>query len=277
MAKKVAVGSQYLQLDVSCVRPNEWNPNTMPPEYLGRLHNGIERLLAKTGTIPPIVVRPAPNSPGKYEIIDGFHRWKVVKKLGRPVVDAFVLDVDDAQARILTDTLNYLRGEPDPQKRGEMFADILTADATLSIEDLAKLVPQDSEQIGEMVASAGIDLSVFQEILDRSAADEEPSEEERWVTMNFTVPASVAQIVDTELSRISNVLTGKQRRLRALEYMAINSALTPLDSVTGAVAERAHAAAAAAEKEESEKDVKQTSKLRELQAKAQAKTRKAGH
>lgn len=220
-----------LTLDIDAVKPNTWNPNSMAPEFQARLVAGISRLLDKTGSIPPIVVRPAAGSPGMYEIIDGFHRWKALKKLNRKTVDSFVLNVDDAQARLLTDTLNYLRGNPDNDKRGRMLAEILMGDETLTVADLALLVPKDEAQLEDLIAASDLDTSVLSDLLSRSSSKDvstEDKDEEQWVTLNFSLPLAAATVVEKELDRLSEALEGKAKRMRALEYMAVNSSLTPL-------------------------------------------------
>lgn len=270
MAKKPEAGPKYLQVEVGKIVPNDWNPNSLPPEYQGRLQNGIVRLLERTGTIPPIVVRPHPKVSGSYEIIDGYHRWMVIKKLKKPNIDAFVLDVDDAQARLLTDTLNYLRGEPDEGKRGKMLSEILSYDKSLTVEDLEKLIPKDADQIIDIISAADIDLNVLDEVLSRTnkPEDGDEPEEERWVALNFNVPSSVAAIVERELDRLAGVLTGKQRRMRALEYMAVNSSFCSLDDVAKKASEDAARAAVPT------KD--QPSKLDILKEKAKAKAQRKG-
>lgn len=230
-AVRPKAGGKTLALDIDSVKPNTWNPNSMAPELQARLVAGITRLLDKTGAIPPIVVRPAPGSPGMYEIIDGFHRWKVLKKLNQKTVDSFVLNVDDAQARLLTDTLNYLRGSPDNDKRGRMLAEILMGDESLTVADLALLVPKDAAQLEDLIAASDLDTSVLADLLSRSStkdATDDDKDEEKWVTLNFSLPLEAATIVERELDRLAESLEGKAKRMRALEFMAVNSSQTPL-------------------------------------------------
>jgi ParB-like chromosome segregation protein Spo0J len=166
-----------------------------------------------------------------YEIIDGSHRWKALKKLNQKTVDSFVLNVDDAQARLLTDTLNYLRGSPDNDKRGRMLAEILMGDESLTVADLALLVPKDAAQLEDLIAASDLDTAVLADLLARSSTKDvtdDDKEEEKWVTLNFSLPLEAATIVERELDRLSESLEGKAKRMRALEFMAVNSSQTPL-------------------------------------------------
>jgi hypothetical protein len=209
-----------------------------------KLEEGMKQVVLQQGRLPPIVVRDHPDQAGQFEIIDGFHRWKVVKKLKRPQIDIFSLGkVTESMARILTVTFNRIHGESDPDKYPVLIAQAIEANPDLSLEDLAKLLPETADQLQEVIDSSQVALDLLADIInDRKAAaaaeagDDDVVDPERWVTLKFNVPVEVAAIIERELDRIEATLAGKERRMRALEFAFVNSSLTPLEDVQTGVA-----------------------------------------
>lgn len=220
-----------LDAPVAKLHPNTWNPNVMDKETLKKLRRGIEMVIEQTGTIPPVIVRPHPTLRGDYEIIDGYHRWMVYRDLKHFTIPARVLDVDDKTARILTDTLNYLRGQPDEEKYSEFLADLVTNQGA-TLEELGSLLPESEDEIQNIleVSQAGLGaLSIIEENAKASEKEITLDDENTWLTLSFDVSAAMAKPIEREIDRIAATLTGKNRRGRALEYMAAMSATTPVE------------------------------------------------
>jgi len=98
-----------IKVDINELRPNSWNPNQMDHEIYEKERESLE----KFGYVQPITVRQVEESAG-FEIIDGFHRWKLLKELGWEDVEVNTLGkISESQAKQLTLILNHLRGEPD--------------------------------------------------------------------------------------------------------------------------------------------------------------------
>lgn len=100
------------ELDVRDLLPALWNANKVPRETLQRIKNSIRQY----GIVENLVVRPHPEFPGKYEILSGNHRQKIFKQLGIKTAPCHLVELDDAMARVLAQTLNRTRGADDPQK-----------------------------------------------------------------------------------------------------------------------------------------------------------------
>ncbi|TVQ53438.1 MAG: hypothetical protein EA377_07955 [Phycisphaerales bacterium] len=97
------------------------------PDNANRMTSGDRaKLMAhvrETGRYPAIIVRPHPdpNRDGDYQVLDGHHRLEVLRELGYERANCEVWDVTDDQATLLLLTLNRLRGEDDPEKRGALI------------------------------------------------------------------------------------------------------------------------------------------------------------
>lgn len=81
----------------------------------------------------PILVRPVAD--GKYELIDGEHRIKVVKEMGWTKIPAIIGTTDENKAAILNFLANTARGTQNPVDIAEALDK--TKQAGLSIEELS--------------------------------------------------------------------------------------------------------------------------------------------
>lgn len=219
-------------LPIGDLVPNTWNHNVMEPAEYKKLKAMIQHSYEETGKLAtPIVVRTHPTQQGKWEIIDGAHRWKACGELGRTEVDVWIYDpCSDKMARFLTDMLNYLRGAPNPEKQVEFYKEL--GEMGVSKDEMAKFTSITREELDELIEANDIDI----ESVDVTVPGEEDDEEEEkkatdWLELKFLVPKEAAEVVEAELARIGDTLEGKNVRGRALEFMAVQSAQTPLEDV----------------------------------------------
>ncbi len=70
----------------------------------------------------PILVRPAPNSPGMFEVIAGSRRLAAARELGWKKVDARVVNADEVDALCMSLDENEKRGDLSAKELGEVIA-----------------------------------------------------------------------------------------------------------------------------------------------------------
>src|SRR3989442_1264884 len=102
--------------------PHPLNSNVMPPYLQAKLWAHIKR----TGRYPFLVVRPHPDEPGKYQVLDGHHRVAVLRDLGHTEARCDVWQVDDREAKLLLATLNRLQGQDLPRRRAQLLHELLS-------------------------------------------------------------------------------------------------------------------------------------------------------
>lgn len=214
------------RLKVSSCIPNTWNPNRMDSVTLEKLGN----LIDKMGFVIPIVVRPHPTKSRKYQIVDGYHRWSLFNDRGERRIDAVIIDVDRDTAMVLTNALNYIRGQPDPEDYASYYQELLSS-STMQIEELERYVPESAGEIEHLLDNYNLTVEdvVLPDDVDEPKAPPDPLDD-AFMEMKFTVPVAAAEVIEAEITRIAATLRGKNVRGRALEFVAVLSAQTPLES-----------------------------------------------
>ena len=91
-----------LDLPISPIRAPDWNSNEMDPDMRNRLRHSIERF----GLLAPLLVKRV--RAAQYETIGGSQRLSVLRDMSAEVVPCVVVELDDADARLLRDLLAQL-------------------------------------------------------------------------------------------------------------------------------------------------------------------------
>jgi ParB family chromosome partitioning protein len=124
---------QILSLPLGQIKVAPWNANQMDLPLLVKLKRSVRRF----GLAGVLVVRPVTDD--CYEVLSGNQRLQVLLDLGWESVPCVVLAVDDAEARLLAQTLNRLHGSDDLGLRDELLQSILRE---LPQEEVLSLLPE---------------------------------------------------------------------------------------------------------------------------------------
>jgi len=108
-----------MKIPINLIIPNDFNPNEMLDSNYSTLKDDIYR----NGLTYPIVVRPLHN--GKFEIVDGFHRWKACKELGWSDIPCSIEKISREVAQIRNYRLNKERGNLNPFKEAQLFLEFV--------------------------------------------------------------------------------------------------------------------------------------------------------
>ena len=85
-------GEQVLQLSLTAVAPNPHQPRRAFDE--GKMRE-LAASVKEQGVLQPILVRPATESPDKYEIVAGERRWRAAQLAGLAQIPAIVKPLED--------------------------------------------------------------------------------------------------------------------------------------------------------------------------------------
>lgn len=199
---------RLLLVPLDRLRPHPANANVMDEDRLVKLAENIKR----EGNYPPLVVRPHPDEPGCYELLDGHQRGEALRRLGHDKSRCYVWPCDDHTALVLLATLNRLEGQDDPLKRAELLRELT---ALASLEDLAQLLPEDAAAIRDSLELLNLDLDELLADLQREGG---PAPGVRAIT--FAVTAEDEAVIEEAIAAAVEHFEGKNRRGRALALIA---------------------------------------------------------
>lgn len=157
-----AVQGEPLTVAHTAVRPNRYNYNKQNPATFNKL---VESMRTFGFTLPIIVRRLGK---GRWEIIDGEHRWRAAKELAMTEVRIIDLgEVSDERAKQLTIILNELGGSPDQVRLADLLRDINT---DVSFDELLKVMPYSEKELDALIGS--VDFS-FDSLSDEDTRSKE--------------------------------------------------------------------------------------------------------
>lgn len=118
-----ALDGEYQELPVDRLDFTSWNPNEMDEGEETLLAENVQQL----GFIDPIQVVPLTN--GRYRVIGGEHRVRVMAKLGRTVIPCISLTdakwQDEDLQKFVSVRLNVLRGKLNPEKMLKLYQEMV--------------------------------------------------------------------------------------------------------------------------------------------------------
>src|SRR5439155_5246864 len=126
---------QAEQIPLSRLRAAPWNANRVPARVLAKIRRSIQEF----GVVENLVARPHPVEPGALEVISGNHRLEIFRDLGFASAPVVVVQLDDAHARLLAQTLNRTRGQDDPQAYARLLDEVL---GSISTERALEFLPE---------------------------------------------------------------------------------------------------------------------------------------
>lgn len=148
-------------LPIHELRPADWNANEVQPEMMAHLRESITQF----GLVENLVVRPLRK--GVYEVLGGNHKLQILAELGVGKVPCFVVDLDDAHARLLAQAMNHIHGEDNAGLRAELLRRVL---GSVSQEDVLRLLPGTPEGLQALVSLGEEDLAAHLQAWQQSRA-----------------------------------------------------------------------------------------------------------
>lgn len=197
-------------IDLDALVPHPLNANDMSGDLQVKLTGHIKR----TGRYPFLVVRPHPEQPGRFQVLDGHHRVEVLRSLGHRQARCDVWEVGDHEAQILLATLNRLQGQDQPIRRAQLIHELL---GETSSEDLAGLVPETDKQIEELHALLEFPAD---EVEERLAAEAAQAEKVLPRVMTFVVSPEQEKVIEQAVELASDGVPGRDRKARGLANLA---------------------------------------------------------
>jgi len=202
------IGARMVPLDR--LRPHPLNANVMSEDLREKLRAHIRR----TGRYPFVVVRPHPEDPGCFQVLDGHHRVEILRELGYPEARCDVWNVDDREAKLLLATLNRLEGQDLPVRRAQLIHELL---GEMPLMDLAGLLPETDKQLEELESLLQFPAEDIAALL---AAEAEEQEKVLPRVLTFVVSAEQEEMIERAVELASDGTAGRDRKARGLANLA---------------------------------------------------------
>ncbi len=183
------------------------NSNFMNIEMTKKLRRHIER----TGRYEPLTVRPHPVEKGKFQIINGHNRLRVLRTLKHKTAHCVVWNIDDDQTRLYLATLNRLSGSDVPERRSTLLENLFGA---FSNDELSSLLPDNAEQIEALRQLSHLEVD---ELAKHDAVEEKFQVP---VILTFMLEEAEAKEINLALDLMLLTEKGKLSRSQALAHLA---------------------------------------------------------
>ena len=143
-------------IDVKSIGPNPQQPRkAFSDEELAELAQSIE----ENGLLQPLLLRPAPKAPGRYELVAGERRLRAVRKLGWNAVPAVTREVDDDTLLVLALVENLQREALNPLEEAEGYRALMDKHG-LSHAGIGRSVGKSRSTVANMVRLLQLPASV---------------------------------------------------------------------------------------------------------------------
>lgn len=190
-----------VSLPIEQIDPDPQNPNELPDDMMDTLKQDVK----ERGFIQPIVVRELDVDEGeeqRYMLVDGEHRWKVLRDLGWEVVPSVILDVSADDAKLRNITMNRLRGQLVPIKLALLLADL---NKRIPEDELARRLGMDTGEVKDTLRLANFTDDVAESVRQSTQKEEREAPE----VLQFVLKKQDAEVVERVIGKITNETTDR--------------------------------------------------------------------
>jgi len=128
---------------------NDYNPNRMPKTEMDLL----EKCIIKYGFLFPIIAS-WDGSAGKYRIIDGYHRYEVLKRIGARKASIIDLELSYHEAVQLTVLMNRIKGMHQVERMSDLVVKL--EDLGVADEEICRNLGMEPEEYLRLKQQLGI-------------------------------------------------------------------------------------------------------------------------
>ena len=202
--------TRAIAVDPKKLEPNPWNPQKTTEIQ----QTAIRQSLEWVDQVQEILVRPHPTDDGRYQIIDGYHRWLELQSA--PTVHVNVINgLSEDEAKKLTIVMNETHGNPDKIELAQLLSEIneIQGDAT------NYALPYDETELQELIALADVDReSQYDDGGDYTEFPDSEYQDTEDTTVVAIVPGDMYSIVEEAYNEVFATLdeSGTEKKVWGL-------------------------------------------------------------
>jgi ParB family chromosome partitioning protein len=223
-----------VEIAVDQIEPNPLQPRAhLEEEPLVELAASIR----EQGVLQPVLVRPAPGRPGKFELVAGERRWRAAAAAGLRTIPAVLRHLDDRGALEAALVENLQREDLGPLERARAYRRLLE-DFGLKQDDIARRVGRSQPAIANTLRLLGLPqeiltslesgritegharallavedgarmLDVWRKVEERGLSVRSTEEMVRRATISREIPTKKSRAASRDISNIEQDLSGK--------------------------------------------------------------------
>ena len=199
------------------LHPNPWNPNHMKP----RQQDAVAESVQTYGQVLELLVRPHPDIPGEYQVIDGEHRLNILPAVAYCNV---IHGLPDADAKKLTIVMNETRGSADKVELAQLLADLNS-----EMDNLVNALPYSQAELDELIELAKVDWDQFDQEFSPDTDETDPDPTESDVVKYFlAIPKELADTFEQARELAAEGLTLDPNKELALGQVVLELSRTYL-------------------------------------------------
>lgn len=174
-----------VDLPVDQLQSAPWNPNQMDRAMARRLMESLGRY----GLVHNLVVRP--DGADGFEVLSGNQRLEALKELGCTHAPCLVVNLGDAEARLLAQAINRIQGEDDLGLQADLLREVLES---ISEEEVLSILPESADSLKAIATLGQQDMATYLEEWQRSQGA-------RLKHLQLQLTSAQLQVVEEALSR----------------------------------------------------------------------------
>lgn len=138
-------GASEVAIDLIRANPNQPRRN-FKQEDLAELAASLK----SHGVIQPVLLRPDPEEPGKYQIVAGERRWRAAQLAGVHALPAVIRDLDDKAMLELAIIENVQRVDLDPVEEAQGYTQLIES-FNYTQEELSQVIGKSRSHVTNML------------------------------------------------------------------------------------------------------------------------------
>lgn len=220
-----AGAGEVRKLPLSAIVPNPMQPRRV---FTDAELDDLTSSIRENGLLQPLVVRPAPQSPDRFQLVAGERRFRALSRLAWDEVPVLVRDADDETLLVLALVENLQREALNPLEEAEGYQSL--ADRfEMKHAEIAKAVGKDRSTVANLVRLLNLPVSI-RKLVEAGAL----SQGHARALLMVEDPVQAADLARRaakdgwsvrEVERRASGAAGKRRERRAKEMDPVLSAL----------------------------------------------------